>query len=164
MDEVQDISILQDKVMNIDSITNSLKNAIKAAVKKIYSKQPFVLNVVITREDSSLYTDLDFLTDELQEEHLIQLEKIVDFSGVKENLFSKITALNGEERCGGQRSRNHRPASHRPETSPLPLAFRRRKITDERKPLRILIASTGRTHGLLRRETIPRQAAFPVDL
>lgn len=99
-ENIQDISVIQDKIINVDNIVNSLKESIKAATKKIYSKQSFILNVVITREESNLFTDLDFLTDELADENYkIQLSKVTDFSNVKENLFSIITSLNNED-CG----------------------------------------------------------------
>lgn len=97
-----DISSLSMKIMDINPIIENLKQSIKEAIRTVYSKQSFVLNICTTREDSTLYTDLDFLVDELQDdEYKIQLEQTTDFSQVKENMFAKITELNNDNRVGG---------------------------------------------------------------
>lgn len=99
---IQDISLIQDKIFNCETIINNLKNAIKVATKKVYSKKSFILNIITSEEKSQLFQDLDFLVDELAEdEYKIHLELLQDFSMVKENIFFKITALNNEEIVGG---------------------------------------------------------------
>ena len=93
---------LKDVTVDCSSVIDKLKNSIKVATKKVYSKKIFILNVLVTQEQSTLFTDLDFLTDELAEDdYKIQLEKTIDFTGIKENIFSTVTDLNNDERYGG---------------------------------------------------------------
>ena len=92
---------LENITMDCSKIIDNLKQSIKTATKKIYSKQSYILSLLITQDNSTLYNDLDLLTDELAEDYKINIEKTVDLTGIKENIFSKITELNNDERLGG---------------------------------------------------------------